>query len=157
MILGGKPIKHFTSNYAEILINMIYRSHRKNGISKHRIENKHLGHNFIEVKLLMHTFVFKQKQSLIFGLYHKIRIDNLSMILSTFRKDVSTHLMLQCFGCVLRPINSEVIERLHPHLLSLANDVKPGKYTIPTGNLTPGCCMAVHYNVFLMRNYKKVN
>ena len=40
-------------------------------------------------------------------------------------------------GCVLiRPI---VILR------SLAKDVKPGKYTVPTGNQTPGFRVAVHY------------
>ena len=48
-------------------------------------------------------------------------------------------------GCVLHPIESEVIQRPHPHLLSLAKDVKLGKYTVPTGNRTPGRCVAVHY------------
>ena len=33
----------------------------------------------------------------------------------------------------------------HPHLLSLAKDVKLDKYTVPTGNRTPGRRMAVHY------------
>ena len=47
-------------------------------------------------------------------------------------------------GCVLRPIDSEVIRR-HPHLLSLAKDVKLGKYTVLTGNRTPGYRVAVHY------------
>ena len=48
-------------------------------------------------------------------------------------------------GCVLRPINSEIISRRHPHLLSLAKDVKLGFYTVPTGNRTPGRRVAVHY------------
>ena len=48
-------------------------------------------------------------------------------------------------GCVLRPIDSEVIKRRHPHLLSLAKDEKLGKYTVPTGNRTPGRRVAVHY------------
>ena len=49
--------------------------------------------------------------------------------------------------CVLRPFNSEVIRRRvrHPNLLSLAKDVKLGKYTVPTGNRTPGRRVAVHY------------
>ena len=47
--------------------------------------------------------------------------------------------------CVLRPINSEVILRRHPHLLPLAKDVKFGKYTVPTRIRTPGCRVAVHY------------
>ena len=29
-------------------------------------------------------------------------------------------------------------QRGHPNLLSLANDVKLGFYTVPTGNRTPG-------------------
>ena len=49
------------------------------------------------------------------------------------------------FVYVLRPFNSEVIQRRHPHLLSLAKDVKLGKYTVPTGNQTPGRRVAVHY------------
>ena len=32
-----------------------------------------------------------------------------------------------------------------PHLLSLPKDVKLGFYTVPTGNRTPGRCVAVHY------------
>ena len=32
-----------------------------------------------------------------------------------------------------------------PHLLSLAKDVKLGKYIVPTGNRTPGHRVAVHY------------
>ena len=48
-------------------------------------------------------------------------------------------------GCVLRPIDSEVIQRRHPHLLSLAKDVKLGFYTVPSGNQTPGRHVAVHY------------
>ena len=47
--------------------------------------------------------------------------------------------------CVLRPFNSKVIKRRHPRLLSLAKDVKLGKYTVPTGNQTPGRRVAVHY------------
>ena len=33
----------------------------------------------------------------------------------------------------------------HPHLLSLAKDVKLGKYTVPTVNRTRGRRVAVHY------------
>ena len=44
------------------------------------------------------------------------------------------------FDCVLCPVN-----RRHPHLLSLAKDVKLGKYTVPIGNRTPGRRVAVHY------------
>ena len=33
----------------------------------------------------------------------------------------------------------------HPHLLSLVKDLKLGKYTVPTGNRTPGRRVAVHY------------
>ena len=36
-------------------------------------------------------------------------------------------------------------ERRHPHLLSLAKDVKLGFYTVPTRNRTPGRHLAVHY------------
>ena len=43
-------------------------------------------------------------------------------------------------GCVLRPIDNEVIKRQHPHLLSLAKDVKLGFYTVRT----PGRRVAVH-------------
>ena len=39
-----------------------------------------------------------------------------------------------------------------PHLLSLAKDVKLGKYTFPTGNRTPGRCVAVHYATAAPRN-----
>ena len=46
-------------------------------------------------------------------------------------------------GCVLRPIDNEVISMQHPHLLSLAKDVKLGRY--PTGNHTLGGRVAVHY------------
>ena len=49
------------------------------------------------------------------------------------------------FGCVLRPIYSEVIWRRHPLLLSVAKDVKLGIYTVPIGNRTPGRRVAVHY------------
>ena len=51
-------------------------------------------------------------------------------------------------GCVLRPIDSEVIRDGTPgHLLSLglAKDVKLGFHTVPTGNRTPGRCVAFHY------------
>ena len=50
----------------------------------------------------------------------------------------------QLVGCVLRHID-EVIYRWHPHLLSLAKDVKLGFNTVPTGNRTPGHRVAVHY------------
>ena len=41
-------------------------------------------------------------------------------------------MIMKLVGCVLLPIDSEVIERRHryPHLLSLAKDVKLGKYGI---------------------------
>ena len=52
-------------------------------------------------------------------------------------------------GCVLRPIDSEVIKRRHPYLLSLANDVKLGFYTFLIGNRTPGRHLAVHYTTAL--------
>ena len=39
-------------------------------------------------------------------------------------------------GCILRPIDSEVIHRRHPHLLSLAKDVNGQMYNIKTGNGT---------------------
>ena len=45
----------------------------------------------------------------------------------------------------LRHIDSDVIQRQHPHLLSLAKDVKLGFYIVPTGNRTPGRRVAVHY------------
>ena len=48
-------------------------------------------------------------------------------------------------GCVLHPMDSKVIKRRHPHLRSLAKDVKLVFYTILTGNGTPGLCVAVHY------------
>ena len=48
-------------------------------------------------------------------------------------------------GCVLRPIDSEVIKRRHSHLLSLVKDTKLGKYTVPTRNQTPGGRVAFHY------------
>ena len=53
--------------------------------------------------------------------------------------------LIRLVGCVLRPIDSEVIKRRHPHLLSLPNDVKLGKYTVPTENRNPGHRVAVHY------------
>ena len=46
--------------------------------------------------------------------------------------------------CVLRPIDSEVIERRYPNLLSLAKDVKLGFYTVPIGNGTPGRGSPLH-------------
>ena len=42
-------------------------------------------------------------------------------------------------GCVLRPINSEVIQRWHPLLLSLGKDVKLSFYT------GPSCGSPLHY------------
>ena len=42
-------------------------------------------------------------------------------------------------GCVLCPIDSEVIKSRHPYLLSLEKDMKLGKYTVSTGNRT------IHY------------
>ena len=39
----------------------------------------------------------------------------------------------------------------HPHLLSLAKDVKFDKYTVPTGNWTPSSRMAVHYVTAVLR------
>ena len=53
--------------------------------------------------------------------------------------------MYMLVGCVLRPIDIEVIYRRRLHLLSLAKDVELGKYTVPTRNRTPGCRVAVHY------------
>ena len=47
---------------------------------------------------------------------------------------VSNYGLSWLVGCVLRPIDSEVILRRHPHLLSLANDVKLGFYIVPIGN-----------------------
>ena len=38
-----------------------------------------------------------------------------------------------------------------PHLLSLAKDVKLGKYIVPTGNRTPGRRVAVHYTTAALR------
>ena len=40
---------------------------------------------------------------------------------------------LVVFYMYVRPIDSEVIQRRHGHLLSLAKDVKLGKYTVLTG------------------------
>ena len=47
--------------------------------------------------------------------------------------------------CVLRHIDSEVIKRWQPHLLSLAKDVKLGFNTVPNGTQTPGRRMVVLY------------
>ena len=44
-----------------------------------------------------------------------------------------------------RHIDSEVIKRRHPHILSLAKDVKLGFYTVPPRNRIPGCHVAVYY------------
>ena len=55
------------------------------------------------------------------------------------------HVYIWCVVCVLRPIDSEVIQRRHPHFLSLAKDVKDGFYTVPIRNQTPGRCVTVHY------------
>ena len=55
-------------------------------------------------------------------------------------------------GCVLRPIDSEVIERWYPHLMSLAKDVELGFYTVPTGNRTLGRRVAVHYTTAAPRH-----
>ena len=41
--------------------------------------------------------------------------------------------------------STKIIKRQHPHLLSSANDVKLGFYTVPTEKPTPGRCVAVHY------------
>ena len=38
-----------------------------------------------------------------------------------------------------------------PILLSFAKDVKLHKYTVPTGNWTPGCRTAVHYVTAALR------
>ena len=54
---------------------------------------------------------------------------------------------------VNRHLNSEVIYRRHPHLLSVAKDAKLGKYTVPTGNRTPDRRMAVHYATAAPRKY----
>ena len=51
---------------------------------------------------------------------------------------------LGLFVCVLRLIDSEVIERRHPHLLSLAKDVKLGKHTNSIGNRTTDRRVTVH-------------
>ena len=45
----------------------------------------------------------------------------------------------------------------HPHLLSLAKDVKLDKYTVPTGNRTPGCHVAVHYATAATRKLHHVS
>ena len=67
------------------------------------------------------------------------------MDISIHEKDWENSVIFFLVGCVLRPINSEVILRRHPHSLSLVKDVKLGKYTVPTENLTPGRRVAVHY------------
>ena len=60
-------------------------------------------------------------------------------VLSTnVRNIIVKCLLMDLFVCVPRPIDSEVIKRRLPHLLSLAKDVKLGKYTVPTGNRTRG-------------------
>ena len=45
----------------------------------------------------------------------------------------------------LSSIDTEVIERRHPLVLSLAKDVKLGFYTVPIGNRTTGRRVTVHY------------
>ena len=55
-------------------------------------------------------------------------------------------------GCVLRPIDSEVIYRWHPHLLSLAKDVKLGFTPVPTENRNPERPLAVHYTTAAPRH-----
>ena len=54
-------------------------------------------------------------------------------------------------GCVLSPIDSEVIYRRHPHLLSLADVMKLGKYTVPMGNRTPGHNVTAQYTTAVPR------
>ena len=56
------------------------------------------------------------------------------------------------FGCVLCPIDSEVIYRRHPYVLFLAKDVKLGFYTIPTANGATGRRMQVHYTTATPRH-----
>ena len=41
-----------------------------------------------------------------------------------------------------------------PHLLSLAQDEKLGKYTVPTGNRTPGRRVVVHYSTAAQRQLR---
>ena len=53
---------------------------------------------------------------------------------SCFINRLSIFCEVMLVGCVYRPIDSEVIKRRHPHLPSLAKDVKLDKYTAPTGN-----------------------
>ena len=43
------------------------------------------------------------------------------------------------------PSTARSQQRRHPHLLSFAKKVKPGFYTVPTGNQTPDRRVAVHY------------
>ena len=47
--------------------------------------------------------------------------------------------------------------RRRPYLLSLAKDEKLGKYTVPTGNRTPGRRMAVHYSTAAPRQLPYVH
>ena len=46
-----------------------------------------------------------------------------------------------CFTSLQQRGNLETV----PHSLSLAKDVQLGKYTVPTGNRTPGRRVAVYY------------
>ena len=59
-------------------------------------------------------------------------------------------------GCVLRPIDSEVIKRRHPHLLSLAKDVMLDFYTVPIAIRTPGHRVAVHYTTAAPRKFRSL-
>ena len=47
-------------------------------------------------------------------------------------------------GCIFMSHRQRGHLKMAPHLLSLAKDVKPGKYTVPTGNQTPGCRVVAH-------------
>ena len=61
-------------------------------------------------------------------------------------EDTHTQVLKQILvGRVLNPIDSEVIQRQQPHLLSLVKDVKFDFYTVHTWNRTPGHRVAVDY------------
>ena len=60
---------------------------------------------------------------------------------------VNKYNSISLFVCVLRPFNSEVI--------SLAKNIKPGKYTVPIGNRTVDRHVAVHYAT--MRHASSLN
>ena len=54
-------------------------------------------------------------------------------------EDTHTQVLKQILVCrVLNPIDSEVIQRQQPHLLSLVKDVKFDFYTVHTWNRIPG-------------------